>query len=237
MMAGLGLLAMLLAVGGSPEPAAAQGSVRFPPPTLLAGLPRGSRIGALTDSRCRSVLRRHDAPFRAYRGAHHDAIRGGGILLTGPVNGVRFEHSGRREVHSAMDCRLAVALLAWTETLRHYSVTRLVHLSTFRHRARVATTGRPSGHAQALAFDLRFVEFEDGTRIDVLEDWTERTRGADPCTEPDDEPGPSRVLRRLTCAAGAQDLFQVIITPHHNDAHANHVHVEIRPDVTWRFFR
>lgn len=218
-------------------PAAAQGRVHFPPPTLLAGLPRGPRIAALTDRRCRAVLRRHRVPFRRYDGPHDDAIRGGGILLTGPVNGVTFQHSGRRDVHSAMDCRLAVSLLAWTETLRHYAVTRVVHLSTFRHGARVASSGRPSGHAKALAFDLRFVHFEDGTRIDVLEDWTERTRGAEPCAEPEGEPGPSRVLRRLTCAAGAQDLFQVIITPHHNDAHANHVHLELRPDVTWRFFR
>ena len=30
------------------------------------------------------------------------------------------------------------------------------------------------------------------------------------------------------------DLFQVVVSPHHNDAHNNHVHLEVRPEVTWR---
>ena len=153
------------------------------------------------------------------------------------MNGVTFAYSGREEVHAAMDCRLAVALLAWTATLRHYGVSGMVHLSTFRPNARVAGSGRPSGHARALAFDLRFVDFEDGTRLDVLEDWTARERGADPCAHPETQDGPSAVMRRLVCEAVEDDIFQVVITPHHNDAHANHVHLELRPGVTWRFAR
>ena len=78
------------------------------------------------------------------------------------------------------------------------------------------------------------VEFEDGTRLDVLSDWSSRERGAPPCTHPPDEQGPSAVLRRIVCRAITDELFQVVVSPHHNDAHANHVHLEVRPEVTWR---
>jgi hypothetical protein len=173
--------------------------------------------------------------FRAYEGESHEDIRGSGILVDGEMNGVRFEHAGQNELHSAMDCRLALALLAWTPTLQEFGVTRLQHMSTFRPNARVAGSGRPSGHAKALGFDLRYIEFSDGTRLDVLDDWTSRERGAEPCEHPAGELGPSAVMRRLVCRAVEDQLFQVVVTPHHNDAHANHVHLEVRPEVNWQF--
>jgi hypothetical protein len=68
----------------------------------------------------------------------------------------------------------------------------------------------------------------------VLTDWTSRERGAPPCVHPEGELGPSAVLRRVVCRAIEADLFQVVVSPHHNDAHNNHVHLEVRPEVTWR---
>jgi hypothetical protein len=29
----------------------------------------------------------------------------------------------------------------------------------------------------------------------------------------------------------------VVVTPHHDDAHANHVHLEVVPDVPWTWIR
>ena len=191
-------------------------------------------IANLEDHACRATLRAHGARFRAYAGENQADIRSAGLLLDGPLNGVRFEHSGNSPLHSALDCRLALALLAWTPVLREFGVTRIQHMSTFRPNSRVAGTARASGHARALAIDLRYVEFEDGTRLDVLTDWSSRERGAPPCTHPPDEPGPSAVLRQIVCRAVEAELFQVVVSPHHNDAHANHVHLEVRPEVTWR---
>ena len=55
-----------------------------------------------------------------------------------------------------------------------------------------------------------------------------------PCVSPDGETEHQRRVRRVVCAASSSGLFQVVLTPHHDAAHANHVHLEVRPDVTWR---
>lgn len=40
-------------------------------------------------------------------------------------------------------------------------------------------------------------------------------------------------MRSAVCAAVQRDLFQIVLTPHHDEAHANHVHLEVRPGVDW----
>jgi hypothetical protein len=44
-------------------------------------------------------------------------------------------------------------------------------------------------------------------------------------------------LRSVTCSAADRKLFQVVLTPHYNHAHANHVHLEIKPEVDWTYVR
>jgi hypothetical protein len=39
------------------------------------------------------------------------------------------------------------------------------------------------------------------------------------------------------CEAVERDLFQVVLTPHYDRAHQNHVHLELVPDVEWSFVR
>ena len=225
------LACVLLGVGV--VPAQANQVQRFPAEPPLRDVPAGRAIANLDDAACRSILRANGTRATIYRGEEHGRVRGGGLLLRAPLNGVRFENAGRSELHAVVECRLALALLAWTPILREFGVTRVQHMSTFRPNAHVAGTSRVSGHASALAIDFRYLEFADGTRLDVLTDWTSRERGAAPCVHPEGELGPSAVLRRVVCRAVEADLFQVVVSPHHNDAHANHVHLEVRPDVTW----
>ncbi|MEM9070044.1 MAG: extensin family protein [Myxococcota bacterium] len=157
------------------------------------------------------------------------------VRLRGPVGGVEIQFEGRRAQHRIMDCRLVVALSRWAPRLREAGVARIRHLSAYRARARHRRTGRPSGHASGLAIDLRFFDGEGS--FDVLEHWQPRTRGAAPCERPDAEDERSRKIRELVCEAIDQDLFQVVVTPHHDDAHANHVHVEVVPGVPWTWVR
>ena len=74
---------------------------------------------------------------------------------------------------------------------------------------------------------------QDGSEVEVLTAWESRARGAAPCEGEHEESERSAALRRLVCATG--DLFQVVLTPHYDAAHANHVHLELRPDVSWRY--
>jgi hypothetical protein len=44
-------------------------------------------------------------------------------------------------------------------------------------------------------------------------------------------------MRGVVCDAVARGLFDVVLTPHHDDAHGNHVHLEVKPDVNWTYVR
>jgi len=201
-----------------------------PPP-----LPEGRAIANLSSAACMRILRRHHVPFVPYA-RDAEGVRDP-VLLEGPIGGIAVEHHGRRQVHAVLDCRLVVALLAWAPTLREAGITTLRHVSVYRAGSHVGGTSRPSGHAAGLAMDLRYVHFEDGTEVDVLTGWVERTRDAPPCDAYPDEPAPSSTLRAVVCRAVSLELFQTVVTPHHNDEHANHVHVEVVPDVDWSWVR
>jgi len=208
--------------------------------------PAGRAIAELAPARCRAVLRELAIPFERSTDERARAVIATPVVPTGPVGGIDVQFEGRRALHRVMDCRLLVAIHAWSPILRAAGVTKIRHLSAFRPGARVRSTGEASGHSRGLAFDPRFFERDGAKTLDVLEDWQPRERGASPCGEVPAEgeewpplPPPAEgqeagaLLRGLVCEAIRRDLFQVVVTPHHNDAHANHVHVEVVPGVDW----
>lgn len=208
-------------------------------PAPAPSLPHGRAVSALTPDACHAAL---DALGIAWR----DASSEGGpvaaieqpVRIAGPLGGLTVRpHGGDgSSIHAILDCRLVVALYEWGPTLRAAGFVGIEHVSVFRPGARVAGTRRPSGHSHALAIDaLRFVR-ADGTTFSVLDDWAVRTRGADPCATYE-EPSEARALREAICAGAAAELFEVIVTPHHDDAHANHVHLEVVPGVDWTALR
>jgi hypothetical protein len=206
-------------------------------PTVPDDVPRGRAIAALSPEACFGVLEKvgvaHDR--ESVDASATDVAAP--VRLEGPVAGVSYAHVGRSSTHEIMDCRLVLALLRWAPVLRAAGVARVEHMSAFRPAARVQGTAKPSAHATALAMDAARFHLDDGTELDVLPDWADKTRGAPPCDDREDEPEPQALLRQLVCDAVADDLFQVVITPHHNRAHHNHVHVELVPDVDWSFIR
>lgn len=159
-----------------------------------------------------------------------------GVRLRGPLAGVEVRHRGGSERNDVMDCRLALALARWAPALRDAGVARLSHLSIYRPGAIVARSGRVSGHAKGLAIDLGAVILEDGEAIDVLNGWEARAHGADPCAAFEESERSAR-LRAVVCAAVAARIFQVVLTPHHDRAHQNHVHLEVVPGVEWQVVR
>jgi hypothetical protein len=195
--------------------------------------PGGSQTPSAT---CYEELARLHIPFTE---VGEDDARGvrWPLRLTGPVGGVTFEPSNKSETHAVLDCRLALALHVWAADLRQRGVVRVEHYSMYRPGARVGGGNRVSGHAHGMAIDAAHFILQDGTRLDVLEDWEGRERGAEPCPMRPDEGFGSRLLRSVTCDAVGRQLFQVIITPHHDKAHQNHVHFELKPDVDWTYVR
>lgn len=207
-------------------------------PESKPGLWLGTRPRALPTSadRCYAQLAQAGVAFDALP---VEAARGVAMpaRLRGPVGGITIAPRERSPVHEVLDCRLALRLLAWAPMLRAAGVRRLEHYSVFRPGARTPRKGRVSGHARGLAIDAARFLLEDGEVVDVLTDWEERERGAAPCPARAEESWPSRLLRSVVCGAVERHLFQVVLTPHHDAAHGNHVHLELKPEVGWTYVR
>ncbi len=84
-----------------------------------------------------------------------------------------------------------------------------------------AAPGRRSEHAHANAIDIAGFGLEGGGRVDVLRDWP---RGAD------DPRG--RFLRGLR--DGACDTWSVVLSPDFNEAHRDHLHLDVGPSRACR---
>ena len=158
------------------------------------------------------------------------------VRLRGPVQGVEVV-ARRHGMHAILDCRLALALSSWAPSLQRAGVVRIEHYSMYRPRARVGGGGRVSGHARGLAIDAARFQLPNGAVLDVLTDWEDREQGSSPCPRRPEEAWPSRLLRGVVCDAVASNLFQVVLTPHHDRAHENHVHLELKPEVNWTYVR
>lgn len=233
-MDGRVVLASLFLLAGS---ASAQDTttVFFGPITPSHEAPTGRAIAALDAAACLAYLESRDVAFEILDPGEIEGV-GIPIRLAGPLDGVVIETTNRSESHAILDCRLAVALLAWAPQLRAAGITAIRHYSTYRAGARVGGSGRPSGHSHALAIDVGRMDRGD-EHLTILEAWEARAPGVDPCEGPFDESPTSALLRELVCAAVARELFQVVLTPHHDRAHQNHLHLEVRPGVDWTYVR
>lgn len=185
---------------------------------------------------CHRALRDEGIAFVALAPADTPGVRWP-IRLRGPVAGVVFEPNDHDATHAVLDCRLALALHAWAGELRRAGVRRVDYYSIYRPGARIAGSGRVSGHAHGMAIDAARFTLHSGAVLNILDDWEGRVRGAEPCPLRSDESSGGRLLRAVTCSAADHKLFQVVLTPHYNKAHHNHVHLEIKPEVDWTFVR
>lgn len=199
-------------------------------------LPSGREIAALTPDDCRRLLDQAEVQFEPVPDDAAPAVLAP-VYLLAPVNGVSFSPRNGLSEHGMLDCRLAIALLAWSPALQEAGVVKVEHYSSFRPGARVRGTGKSSGHARALAMDAARFHFEDGRVLDIEEAWEQRERGGAPCPERTDEGEAGHLLRHLVCEAVSRDLFQVVLTPHHDRAHQNHVHLELVPEVDWSYIK
>ncbi|WP_437941977.1 extensin family protein [Sorangium sp. So ce341] len=95
--------------------------------------------------------------------------------------------------------------------------------------------GRPSQHALGLAIDVAAFVKADGARLDVKTDW-HGAIGAPPCGPGSEPKAPSPhalELREIICAVHTSGLFNVVLTPNANEAHADHFHFDIKRDARY----
>jgi hypothetical protein len=148
------------------------------------------------------------------------------IKLSGPIHGIRVYGGKKDAPTNYLDCRLALALAQWAPLLEREGVVGLQHFSMYRHDAKIGKSTKVSGHALGRAIDVGVFEMRDGRKLNVLKDWKSRARGVDPCDVSSTNDA-EKIMRDLVCEASSREVFQMILTPHYDDAHKNHVHLEI----------
>jgi hypothetical protein len=163
------------------------------------------------------------------------------IRLLGPLRGVLI-HSVLPEAERAasayeiLDARLALALYDFCLILSHHDVVEVVHFTMYRPpQQNPEDPEHPqTRHPGGLAIDLRAMRKADGTWLSVGPHW-EGSIGAKTCGAGARKliPRRARELRSILCEANDQRLFHYMLSPHFDEAHDDHMHLEIKPGVKW----
>lgn len=121
-----------------------------------------------------------------------------------------------------LDCTTALRFVQWdvrvvqplARELFGQGVKKIHHFGGYVCRGRSSNRRRLSEHAFGRAIDIGAFELDDGTIINIRRHWS----GAG---------AKSTFLRRS--AAGACPIFNVVLTPAHDAAHADHFHMDTGP--------
>ena len=143
------------------------------------------------------------------------------VRVASPVLGADYRYFYyERPSRMYMACELAQALARLAELLAEHDVVEVVHVGTYNCRT-LRGGASLSQHATGTAIDIAGVKLADGTEYTVLDDW--ETLYGEPVL-----PG-GILLHDLAWAMHSEGLFNVVLTPEYNEAHANHFHVDLTP--------
>lgn len=210
-----------------PPPPAARPRAPAPPQDLGGRWPDATRIAAWTPRACHAWLQRYDVPFRPLSRAEAPEVEQP-IRLTGPLAGIRFVIPWSRDPsadhHAIWDCRLAAAMIPLAQWLSRHGVTEVQYFSVLRRGAIVRRRPR-SQHNVGLAIDvLGFVRNTEG--VEVVEEHYPRGE-IRACPPPNFRSEPANLYARLVCVAHRAGLLHTILTPDHDHAHRNHLHLDL----------
>ncbi len=223
---GLGVFAALLA----PPSYAGNPLVEFPErPERL----RAVRYAELERDACIAELSVRGAPY--VKGPPVPTIDAP-VRLSGPLRGVRYEmwHPTATPLPDGpvMDCRLLLALDDLATVAKDRGFVAIRYNSV--HRGRWARV-KGQRHAAGVAIDIVELVKRDGSVLNILRDFhgqgvRSRTCGAD-------APKPTQPeaveLREFVCAVDASRSFNLLLTPHYDRRHKDHLHLEVRRGIRW----
>jgi hypothetical protein len=205
----------------------------FPPrPERL----RAFRYAELGKKECLAELELRAVPFRAADAKTIRKARGVDtpVHLTGELRGVRFEHAhppATPRDGPLMDCRLLVALDDLATIAGDRGVAAVRYNSVYRRGWGKKGHRHPAG----VAIDVVGFVTKDGRELEVLEDFQGSGIGSKTCGEdaPAAPAGEARELRELVCALHAEHVFNLILSPHYDRRHKDHLHLEVRRGIKW----
>ena len=162
------------------------------------------------------------------------------VRLTGALAGVEFmipwSDDPEHDLHAVWDCRLVAAVVPMAEFLHTHGVTEVQYFSALR-RGKIVREKPRSQHNVGLALDLLGLR---GPALPLarVEDLYPRGR-LRACPDRAFAPGPAGapvpvgasaadLYLALVCQSHARGLFHTILTPDHDRAHHNHLHLDLK---------
>jgi hypothetical protein len=236
----LGLLLPGLALGGlGQERALAANKYLEIPPAGEAENTRAYRYANLDNDETLRELDRRGIPYE-----RQEAVPGVRlpIRLAGRLHGV-WIHSvlpaeqRKTTPFEILDGRLALALDDLCAILRAHGFVEAVHFTMYRppHDQPPARAGEfMHRHPGGMAIDLGAIKKDTGHWVAVGPHWPSQI-GAKSC-------GPEgrklqgrrgRELLSVACEASDMRIFTYMLTPHFDEAHSDHLHLEIKAGVKW----
>lgn len=163
------------------------------------------------------------------------------IRLTGPIRGVHI-HSVLPEEERAttpfeiLDARLAIALDELCKLLAVHDIVEVVHFTMYRPAGTtVADPNKPqTRHPGGMAIDLGAVKKKNGDWLAVGPHWS-ASIGSKTCglEARQLKPRRARELISIMCEAADQKIFHYMLSPHFDEHHDDHLHLEIKPGTRW----
>lgn len=145
------------------------------------------------------------------------------VEITGPVGGVELRY--RQPL--VIDCSLAVSMDEAGRYLRALGVAT-VHIASAHSRRNVRGTTRLSKHSFGLALDVPSFEGQELGQVRVDQDYEQGLGDAVDCVGAPVTPG-GAVLRVALCQLVRSGLFHLVLSPDYDDAHHDHLHLEVLP--------
>ncbi len=163
------------------------------------------------------------------------------IRLTGRLNGV-WIHSvlpaaeRKTTPFEILDGRLALALYDFCALLSAHGFVELVHFTMYRppHDKPTKKGEFRHRHPGGMAIDLGAIKKSTGHWMAIGPHWPSQL-GAKTCGSGGRKlkGRKGRELLSLACEASDLRIFHYMLTPHFDDAHADHLHLEIKEGVKW----
>lgn len=194
----------------------------------------------LDRDRCHERLHAHGVRFRALSPDEAPEVAQP-VRLRGPVAGVTFTIPWSRDLdadhHAIWDCRLAVAMVPLAGWLAARGIHEVQYFSTLR-RGEIVRRKPRSMHNVGLAIDvLGWRKGRDHTLWRVEDEFPTGTLRS--CEESGRRPGrrsrragrgaPDAIFADFVCHVWRERLVHTLLTPDHDRAHHNHLHLDLKP--------
>lgn len=160
------------------------------------------------------------------------------IRLAGKLRGISIqstlpEAEWATTVYNILDARLALALDDLCQILAHHDIAEVVHFTMYRspqERGDKPQFRHPGG----LAIDIGALRKKNGDWLSVGPHWPGLI-GAKTCGESARKllSRRGRELVSILCEVADQRIFHYMLSPHYDEAHDDHWHLEIKPGVKW----